>query len=155
MTLALTQPERIDQLVIIDIAPSSEVMLENTTMDLQKLASLQLYKFKCKNELEAYLREEQLVSKKIRFFLTERGKCRVLYEEISDSNCVYFESFILVRITLRYVELCYDFPISFFCFQSSKIFLKISHASKIFQDKLDPRRFFKNGRQTLGSCYDF
>ena len=71
MTLALTQPERIDQLVIVDIAPSSEVMLENTALDLQKLASLQLYKFKCKEELEAYLREEQLVSKeKITLWLT-------------------------------------------------------------------------------------
>lgn len=60
MTLALTQPERIEQLVVIDIAPSGEVMMENTTKDLEKLNNLQLHKFHCKEELEAYLRDEQL-----------------------------------------------------------------------------------------------
>lgn len=79
MTLALTQPERIDQLVIVDIAPSSEVMLENTALDLQKLASLQLYKFKCKDELEAYLREEQLVSKKKNYHMVNKSPPSTLF----------------------------------------------------------------------------
>ena len=61
MTLALTQPERFKQVAIVDIAPSAEVLIENTTNDLEKLANLQLYKFQCKEDLEAYLREQQLV----------------------------------------------------------------------------------------------
>lgn len=60
MTLALTQPERIEQLAVIDIAPNHEVMLENTAKDLEKLASLQLFKFQCKHELEHYLREQNM-----------------------------------------------------------------------------------------------
>jgi len=60
MTLALTQPERFEQVAIIDIAPSAEILIENTTKDLEKLANLQLYKFQCKEDLEAYLKEQQL-----------------------------------------------------------------------------------------------
>jgi len=77
MTLALTQPERVEQVVIIDIAPSSEVILENTTSDLQKLASLQLYKFQCKEDLEAYLREQQMdlrLMRSILFSIIERNE---------------------------------------------------------------------------------
>lgn len=69
MTLALTQPERIEQLAIIDIIPNDEILWENTAEDLQKLASLQLYKFQCKHELETYLREQQLDLKLMRSIL--------------------------------------------------------------------------------------
>lgn len=87
MTLALTQPERIEQVAIIDIVPNDEVLFQNTTEDLQKLVGLQLYKFQCKHELEAYLREQQLDLKLMRsilFSIIERNEALNLSVNLSN-----------------------------------------------------------------------
>ena len=64
MILALTQPERVEQLVVIDTAPCvrhHDIMGENTTEVLQQLSGINLKAFKSRDELVEIIDEMSIV----------------------------------------------------------------------------------------------
>lgn len=73
MILALTQPERVEQLVVIDTAPCvrhHDIMGENTTEVLQQLSGINLKAFKSRDELVEIIDEMSIFPRLHRAVLT-------------------------------------------------------------------------------------
>ena len=62
MTLALAQPERIDQLVVIGIAPcTKESIMGESSVSLQDLLNIELNQLETKEELDEKIKELSMV----------------------------------------------------------------------------------------------